>query len=149
MTADAPYSKVELELALLLRRARAHYGDIARDVHPELRATAYALLGRLLDTGGSRASELCDYFGLDKGALSRQLQLLEEIGLVARTVDPLDGRAHLVALTEVGTRRLTEAREGRRAIMRQQLARWPEEDIVRFATLLERFNALPISHPVL
>jgi DNA-binding MarR family transcriptional regulator len=149
MTADAPYSKVELELALLLRRARAHYGDVARDVHPDLRATAYALLGRLLDTGGSRASELCDYFGLDKGAISRQLQLLEEIGLVARTVDPLDGRANLVALTEVGAHRLNAAREGRRAIMRQQLARWPEQDIVVFADLLERFNALPIDHPEL
>lgn len=45
------YSRVEPELAILLRRAHANSCDLSRDIHPGLQATAYALLARLHDLG--------------------------------------------------------------------------------------------------
>ncbi len=139
VTSDTAYSHLEQELAVLLRRARAYSEDIARELHPELHATSYAMLARLLD-GPSRASELCAYFGVDKSAVSRQLRLLEDLGLVARHADPADGRAQLLALTPEGRRRLTKARDARRGRMRKQLDRWEESDVAQLGELLARFN---------
>lgn len=138
-TADSAFSHLEQELAVLLRRARSYSEDIARELHPELHATAYAMLARLLE-GPCRASELCTYFGVDKSAVSRQLRLLEELGMVTRQADPADGRAQLLALTPGGRRRLTKAREARRRQMRHQLDRWAESDVARLGQLLARFN---------
>ena len=134
------YSEVERELAVLLRRARAWNRDVATEVHPDLQPTAYALLSRVDELGSVRASDLCDYFGIDKGAVSRQVQLLERTGLVAREPDPGDGRAQLLVVTGEGRKRLAHARGGRRRLVREQLDRWPDDDVTTFAALLGRFN---------
>jgi DNA-binding MarR family transcriptional regulator len=135
------YSRVEQELAVLLRRAHASSGDLSRDVHPDLQATAYALLARLHDLGGARAADLSDYFGIDKGALSRQLSLLEELRLIARETDAADRRSHRLTLTVGGRRRLTRARRARRRLIRDELAGWPTGDVDAFGDLLARFNS--------
>lgn len=134
------YSEVERELAVLLRRARAWQRDVATEVHPDLQPTAYALLSRVDELGSVRASDLCDYFGMDKGAVSRQVQLLERTGLVAREPDPDDGRAQRLVVTDEGRKRLANARGGRRRLMREQLDVWPDADVASFAALLGRFN---------
>lgn len=136
---DAAYSHLEQELAVLLRRARSYSEDIARELHPELHATSYAMLARLLE-GPTRAADLCTYFGVDKSAVSRQLRLLEDLGLVERGADPADGRAQLLALTGEGRRRLTKARDARRGRIRRQLDRWDEDDVAQLGDLLARFN---------
>jgi DNA-binding MarR family transcriptional regulator len=38
----------------------------------------------LHDLGSARAADLSEYFGIDKGALSRQLSLLEDLRLITR-----------------------------------------------------------------
>ncbi len=134
------YGEVERELAVLLRRARAWNRDVATEVHPDLQPTAYALLSRVDELGSVRASDLCDYFGIDKGAVSRQVALLERTGMVAREPDPGDGRAQLLVVTGEGRKRLAHARGGRRRVVREQLDRWPEADVATFAELLGRFN---------
>ncbi len=93
---------LERELAVFLRRARASSGEMAREVHPELESSAYGLLVRLEDAGPQRATALAAYFGVGKATMSRQLRTMEDLGLVARTPDPADGRAWLVHLTEEG-----------------------------------------------
>jgi DNA-binding MarR family transcriptional regulator len=134
------YGEVERELAVLLSRARAWNREVATEVHPDLQPTAYALLSRVDELGSVRASDLCDYFGIDKGAVSRQVGLLERVGLVRREPDPDDGRAQRLVVTDDGTKRLTQAREGRRRLVREQLDRWPDADVGTLATLLGRFN---------
>ena len=136
----APYGEVERELAALLRRARAWNREVATVVHPDLQPTAYALLARVDELGGARAIELSDYFGIDKGAISRQVGLLERVGLVSREQDPDDGRARLLVVTTEGRKRLSLARDGRRRLVREQLDRWPEQDVATFAELLGRLN---------
>ncbi|HEX7538025.1 MAG TPA: MarR family transcriptional regulator [Dermatophilaceae bacterium] len=135
------YSRVERELAVLLRRARAGSGDLSRDAPPDLQATAYALLTRLHDLGSARAADLSDYFGIDKGALSRQLRLLQDLQLIARETDTADRRSQRLSLTARGRQRLTQARRARRRLIRQELPNWPACDVEAFGDLLARFNS--------
>jgi DNA-binding MarR family transcriptional regulator len=136
------YDRVELELAILLRRAHAGSGDLSPAVHPGLQATAYPLLARLHELGSARAADLSDYFGIDKGSLSRQLKLLEGLELITREPDTADRRSHQLSLTARGSRRLTQARRARRRLIRSELSRWPASDVETFGELLARFNTL-------
>ena len=44
---DQEYLALERELTVLMRRARAKQGEMARAVHPDLESAAYGLLVRL------------------------------------------------------------------------------------------------------
>jgi DNA-binding MarR family transcriptional regulator len=133
------YSRVEHELAVLLRRAQATSGDLSgdlsREVTADLQVSGYALLGRLHDLGGARAADLSDYFGIDKGALSRQLKLLEDLQFITRQTDTADHSCHRLTLTAGGRRRLTRARRARRLLVRQELWRWPAGAVETFGDL--------------
>jgi DNA-binding MarR family transcriptional regulator len=136
------YSRVEHELAILVRRAHASSGDLSREVHPGVQVGGYAILGRLHDLGSVRAADLSDYFGIDKGSLSRQLKLLEDLQLITRETDTADRRSQRLALTAGGRRRLDRARRARRRLIRQELSRWTTGDVEAFGDLLARFNSL-------
>jgi DNA-binding MarR family transcriptional regulator len=133
---------LERELAVFLRRARASSGEMAREVHPELESSAYGLLVRLEDAGPQRATALAGYFGVGKATMSRQLRAMEDLGLVARTPDPADGRAWLVHLTDEGRARFGRVRGARRERYGRQLASWDRTEIAELARLLHRLNAL-------
>jgi len=91
---------MERELRGLLRRVRRQSAADARAVHAELTPTAYAVLLAVLEHQPTRVAHIVEDLGIDKGAVSRQVAQLERLGLVARTTDPLDGRAQaLVAPT--------------------------------------------------
>ncbi|MBB5128008.1 MarR family winged helix-turn-helix transcriptional regulator [Streptomyces griseoloalbus] len=131
---------LERELTVLLRRARASQGEMARAVHPELEPSAYGLLVRLDECGGQRATELAAYIGVGKATMSRQLSALEQLGLVAREPDPADGRAWLVALTQEGRDRVGRVREARRARYAGRLADWDPAEVGELARLLNQLN---------
>ena len=133
---------LERELAVFLRRARASSGEMAREVHPDLEASAYGLLVRLEDAGPQRATALAAYFGVGKATMSRQLRAMEDLGLVDRTPDPADGRAWLLHLTEEGRARFARVRGARRERYGRQLASWDRSEIAELARLLNRLNAL-------
>ncbi|MGC3000755.1 MarR family winged helix-turn-helix transcriptional regulator [Streptomyces sp. G35A] len=138
---DQPgFLALERELTVLLRRARASQGEMAREVHPDLEPSAYGLLVRLDECGTQRATELAAYIGVGKATMSRQLRALEELGLVAREPDPADGRAWLVALTEEGHDRVSRVREARRARYAGRLADWDPAEVVELARLLHQLN---------
>jgi DNA-binding MarR family transcriptional regulator len=140
--ADQEFLALERELTVLLRRARASQGEMAREVHPDLESAAYGLLVRLDECGGQRATELAAYIGVGKATMSRQLRALEELGLIAREPDPADGRAWLVALTEEGRRRVGRVREARRGRYVRQLAHWPRQEVAELARLLNQLNGV-------
>ncbi|MET8812159.1 MarR family transcriptional regulator [Streptomyces sp. NPDC004549] len=140
--ADQEFLALERELTVLLRRARASQGEMAREVHPDLESSAYGLLIRLDECGGRRATELAAYIGVGKATMSRQLRALEELGLIAREPDPADGRAWLVTLTEEGRRRVGTVREARRARYVSQLAHWDRREVAELARLLHQLNGL-------
>ncbi|GAA3957461.1 MarR family transcriptional regulator [Streptomyces marokkonensis] len=131
---------LERELTVLLRRARASQGEMAREVHPDLEPSAYGLLVRLGQCGGQRATELAAYIGVGKATMSRQLRALEELGLVAREPDPADGRAWLITLTPEGQARVSRVREARRARYAGRLADWDPREVTELARLLQQLN---------
>ncbi|CAL9423901.1 MarR family winged helix-turn-helix transcriptional regulator [Streptomyces sp. enrichment culture] len=131
---------LERELTVLLRRARANQGEMAREVHPDLEPSAYGLLVRLDECGRQRATDLAAYVGVGKATMSRQVHALEDLGLVTREPDPADGRAWLVALTAEGRERVTRVREARRARYAGRLAHWDSTEVTELARLLNRLN---------
>lgn len=139
-TGDQVMEALERELTLLLRRARASSGDMAREVHPDLEPAAYGILSRLHETGPERATLLAGYFGVGKATMSRQLRALEDLGLIRREPDPADGRAFLVELTEEGRSRFTRVREARRRRYVSRLAAWDRAELGDLARLLRRLN---------
>ncbi|MFG2353784.1 MarR family winged helix-turn-helix transcriptional regulator [Streptomyces sp. NPDC048521] len=140
--ADQEFLALERELTVLLRRARANQGEMARAVHPDLESSAYGLLIRLDELGGQRATELAAYIGVGKATMSRQLRALEDLGLITRQPDPADGRAWLVTLTDEGRGRVGKVREARRARYVSQLAHWDRHEVSELARLLHELNGV-------
>lgn len=136
------YQALEHELGVLFRRARALSAEVAREVHPELEPAAYGLLIGMHDCPRSRPSDLADYFGIGKATISRQVKVLEQLGLIERRPDPDDGRAHLLVLTDEGRRRVETARTARQKRFHAMLATWPTEDVRMLGRMLARFNDL-------
>ncbi|MGP2440344.1 MarR family winged helix-turn-helix transcriptional regulator [Streptomyces sp. JW3] len=138
MTApDRAEEIIHRELTAFARRARASAGRM----HPELSLVSYTLLGHLEERDGCRATDLAAHYALDKSTVSRQVTALERAGLVERRPDPADARVQVLHLTEAGRRILAQVTESRRAAFRERLGGWPQEDLVRFATYLARYNA--------
>lgn len=131
---------LERELSVLLRRARATSGEMARELHPDLEPGAYGLLMRLEQVGSERATDLAAYFGVGKATISRQLRVLSDLGLVTREPDPADGRAYLMRLTDEGRRRYTGVRDARRARYLELMGSWERSDVAELARLLRLFN---------
>ncbi|MGW2748784.1 MarR family winged helix-turn-helix transcriptional regulator [Streptomyces sp. NPDC001450] len=121
------------------RRARASAGRL----HPELSLVSYTLLGHLEENDGCRATDLAAHYALDKSTVSRQVAALERAGLIERRLDPEDHRVQVLHLTEAGQEILAQVTRRRRTAFRERLTDWPEEDLIRFAAYLERYNARP------
>ena len=132
--------ELESEVGVMLRRIRRVIADRARAVHVDLAPSSYLMLTYVAENGPMRASEIAEQFDIDKGAISRQVALLERVGLVAREPDPHDGRAQRLVVTDEGRKRIEDARNGRRRLLREQLDQWPAEEVATLARLLGRYN---------
>jgi DNA-binding MarR family transcriptional regulator len=132
---------VEHEVAVLLRRTRRALAERARLVHPDLQAVGYLVLVQIDADGPVRGSGLCEALHLDKGAVSRSVQHLIELGLVDRTPDPDDGRATLLSVSAEGRRRARAVDEARRGMLEQRFADWSREELHEVAETLHRYNA--------
>ncbi|MFG2316167.1 MULTISPECIES: MarR family winged helix-turn-helix transcriptional regulator [Streptomyces] len=137
--ADAAVETIQREMTVFARRARASAGRM----HPELSLVSYTLLGHLEERDGRRATDLAAHYALDKSTVSRQVSALERAGLIERRVDPDDHRVQVLHLTESGRQALDRVTERRRTAFRERLGDWAEEDLLRFAGYLERYNAWP------
>lgn len=138
--AEAALVAVEREIAVLFRRGRARAAEMSRQVHPALEGVAYSMLGFVLESGQVRLTDIGLHFGVGKPTISRQVKVLEELGLVARETDPLDRRSSLVSLTEDGAARYLAARSGRLDRFRLMLDGWESGDLEQLGALLGRLN---------
>jgi DNA-binding MarR family transcriptional regulator len=137
---DEAVRALEHEMGVLVRRLRRLIAERARLVHPDLAPVGYSMLIALED-GPRRASDLVDLFSIDKGAVSRQVQSLLELGLIERNPDLEDRRAAILAITAEGARRLETVREMRRAELLGRLSSWSSEELADFVSALSRYNA--------
>lgn len=97
------------------------------------------VLALLLERGPQRVGEIAHALGTDPSTVSRKVTALVEAGLVERRPDPADGRAHLLAATEAGTRHCADGRRKRVQMIAAVLAPWPDDSRRQLATLLGRF----------
>jgi DNA-binding MarR family transcriptional regulator len=136
------FVRLEREIGLLLRRARAISARLAAELHPDLDGAAYGLLALLEDTGPLRAGDLVARLGLDKSTVSRQIATLADLGLVDRAPDPVDGRAQVLTPSAEGSARLGRIREARRSRWEADLSDWPPADVAVLGGLLSRLNRI-------
>jgi DNA-binding MarR family transcriptional regulator len=105
---------LEGEVSVLIRRVRRVIGERARAVHPDLQPASYLILTTIAQDEPVRASVIAESFDIDKGAISRQVKHLVELGLLAATKDPTDARATLLTVTDEARTRLADIVEHRR-----------------------------------
>ena len=135
-------AELETEIGLLLRRIRRVLQERARLVHPDLQPGGYSMLVHLGQHGPSRAADLCETFAVDKGAVSRQVQQLLDLGLLERTKDPTDGRASLLSLTEKARTALADVVAVRRQRLSTLLGEWSHDELRDFVAGLTRYNEM-------
>jgi DNA-binding MarR family transcriptional regulator len=131
---------LEHEMSVLARRIRRVIAERARMLHPELTPVAYSMLMALNDHGPRRASDLVELFTIDKGAVSRQVQSLLELGLIVRTQDEEDRRAMILSISDEGSRRLAGIARDRRHVISSRLVDWTDEELNEFVRALQRYN---------
>ena len=121
--------RLEQDVGVLIRRIKRVIGERARAVHPDLQPASYLMLTYLASEGPQRSSVMSDRFNVDKGAISRQVQHLCELGLLDRAPDPDDGRAMLISASSDAVHRMQAVDHDRRRWLEEQLAGWSEDDL--------------------
>lgn len=141
-----PRAELHLELVHMLAKARGVLGRLAPDVHPRLDGEGLRLLLSVervcASTGrGARGADLVDALGVHKSSISRGVAYLEGLGLLTRTPDDRDARAHLLELTEQGAQCLGAVHRQRDQDVATALAGWSDEELQAAAAMLRRLTA--------
>ena len=132
--------RLEQEVGVLIRRVKRVIGERARAVHPDLQPASYLMLTYLAAEGPQRSSVVSERFNVDKGAISRQVQHLCDLGLLEREPDPVDGRAMLISASTDAVHRMEAVDRDRRRWLDEQLSEWSEADLREFVAGLARYN---------
>lgn len=111
----------------LHRRSRALTAEIARTAGVSV--STMWLLAQLDRLGEARVADIAAEMFVDPSVASRQISYLEQSGFVSRRVDPNDGRAYLVRLTDAGHDVLTQVRALRQTTLSRALEDWDAEDL--------------------
>ncbi|MET0974267.1 MAG: MarR family winged helix-turn-helix transcriptional regulator [Leifsonia sp.] len=140
VSTEQAIADVEGQLSALFNRARAGWKDYAASVHPDLQPAGYKILGTLVRGGPAHAGALAEQLHTDKSVISRQVRLMEQLGLVESRADETDGRARVLAATPMALEKVSEVRRNNQARLYELLRTWPEDDIRKFAELLGRLS---------
>ena len=130
--------------AALLRISESSYRgrrlaleDLKWRTRVELTAASFPFLSRLSE-GPFRLTELASTLHVSGPAVSRQVHILHEKGLLERMQDERDARATIVQLSPKGVEVVTESSKTRMELLHCVLADWSDEDVAHAAPLLER-----------
>jgi DNA-binding MarR family transcriptional regulator len=98
--------------------------------------TEVGVLGALAERP-HRVTELAAREGVTQPGMTLLVNRFEERGWVARSPDPADGRAVLVSLTDAGRATRETLRAEYRALVHEEMAMLPDEDIAALARAVE------------
>lgn len=141
MTREGSLRDLEHEVSVLIRRVKRVIVERAHAVHPDIAPASYLMLAYIAENGPVRASAMAELFTIDKGAVSRQVGHLFELGLLESAKDPADGRASLLTASADAVLRMEDAKIHRRKIVDERLGDWSAADLEGFAADLARYNA--------
>jgi DNA-binding MarR family transcriptional regulator len=102
--------------------------------------SGHFLISVLLNEGPMRGGSLAECVQVDQSTASRQIAGLIKAGLLERQIDPDDGRASLLAVTEVGRAKHEEHLQMRLSRFQVMLADWSEDECRQFQGFLDRFS---------
>ncbi|WP_239092313.1 MarR family winged helix-turn-helix transcriptional regulator [Streptomyces sp. SID14478] len=125
---------------MLLSRHGHLFGSRGRSADRHLERSAYTLLSRIQLDGPMSIGELHEAFGLDTSTLNRQTAAMMRAGLADRIPDPEGGIARKFRITERGEKRLNDDRARCLSVLEGLLDDWDPEEVVRFASSLQRLN---------
>ncbi|CAN5131721.1 MarR family transcriptional regulator [soil metagenome] len=137
--ADAAAS-VETAIAHIYQAAKARMKELAGRFHPDLQPVAYGLLRLVFEREPVRSSDLAQIMGMDKGAVSRQVTALREMGLIETQHDPADGRAALLVSSASARRALAAFHSESSSDFARIFAEWPTDEMIELGRLLGKFN---------
>ena len=133
---DEAIADVEDELNMLFSRIRTVWKESAEQVHPDLPPAGYKLISAITRLGTTNAHVLAEMFEMDKSVVSRQIRMLEELGLVETRPDETDGRVRVLVATRNALDALQGVRDRNQQRLRAVLAGHPEAELRSFASLL-------------
>lgn len=135
--------EIEASIAHLFRAARKALREYSTELHPELQPTGFSIL-RIIDQNGPiQAGAIAAISDLDKSAVSRQVKVLRDLGLVDTKPDPLDGRSSFLIVSDYAVERMDYVRTLVQRDYRRRFESWTDRDLRRFASDLGRFNGNP------
>jgi DNA-binding MarR family transcriptional regulator len=137
---EAEYDRLSTELVRLNRLLERVHARFSAQFHDGVERAAFLLLVHLVRTGPQRLSALAEVVHSDVSTVSRQITQLVQLGLVTRQPDPSDGRASLLAATDLGRESYDAKRRRRNQNMAAVLADWTPGDRDTLVALLGRFN---------
>ena len=95
-----------------------------------------------LSEGPHRITDLAAREGVTQPAMTLLVNRLEKRGWAARQTDPGDGRAVLVALTDDGRATVERLRAEYRALLHDEMATLPDDDVETLARAVEILDDL-------
>lgn len=134
---DEAIAEVEEQLGLLFGRARALWKDSAARIHPDLQPVGYKILGSIVRLGETNAYLLAQQLETDKSVVSRQVKVLEDLGLVTSCADENDKRARVLTPTPMAIEKVRVVRSSQQERLRELLRSRPVDDVRAFAGMLK------------
>jgi DNA-binding MarR family transcriptional regulator len=128
--------QITRDLLTSLREVKGWFRDVSRVVHPGYPSNVLPSLALVERLGAARVSALAEAARVDVSVVSRQVQALENDGLVVRAADPSDRRASLVSLSEAGRRELEQARARMEALVEERLSGWSTAELADATRIL-------------
>ena len=132
--------EIEQAVSVMHQLTRARMKVLVERFHADLQPAGFQVLRCVVANSPIRSGDIASMLAIDKSAVSRQLTVLRDSGLIDATPDPLDGRATLVVATEAAMTAITRYRQDVRAEYERILETWDDDDIVNFGALLQKFN---------
>ena len=99
------------------------------------------LLKNIAANGSMRVTEIAQHANLDVSTVSRHVAQLHRSGLIERTADPDDRRAHRVRLSETGREKLSADLRARTTLLQRSLETWSLDDLEQLDRVMTRFVA--------
>jgi DNA-binding MarR family transcriptional regulator len=131
-------ARLRLAIVRTARRLRQQaQGPESTELSPTL-TSALATIDR---HGPMTPSELADWERVKRPTATRTVSRLEELGLVAKTPDPSDGRGCLIASTAEGRALMKRLRSRKNAYLANRISELDDADfdtLARAADILER-----------
>ncbi|GAA1542854.1 DNA-binding MarR family transcriptional regulator [Microbacterium ginsengiterrae] len=126
---EEAFAEFQEQLNLMFVRARSLWKDSAARIHSDLQPSGYKLLTFIAHAGTANAHHLAERFETDKSVVSRQVRMLEDLGLVESRPDDQDGRQRVLTVTPAARTALDELKCDNVARLRGILAELSVDEV--------------------